>query len=178
VQKSLEENYGMEGDEVKDLEYFMNGEWKPFKDPAALKGKQGVPIRNPDSYDDSSYDEPGGDGDDEEYDPSRYDDDGMDDDDLSGSPLAIQIREIIADLHKNEYIHNAATLQLKSKSGEVMSTKDYILKQSLTDVNLQEALVSKIGCLDHIVQCIHFQFLWNEADNKSKKGSDKDTDSD
>jgi hypothetical protein len=175
MRKSLEDSYGMESGEIDSLEYYMNGEWKPFKDPAQLKGKQGVPIRDPSQFDDAVDD-----GDD--YDKlDGPDDDDDDDDDYYESPLGMLIREIVAELHLNEYIlHDDAsttTLQLKSKkSGEVIATKNYILNRAMNDETLQAMLVSKVGCLDHIVQCIHFPFLWTElaADKKSQEGADGD----
>jgi hypothetical protein len=167
VRKSLEINNGMESGELENLEYYLDGEWKPLKDPAQLKGEQGVPIRDPSQFDDDAvYDDDDDDSDD--------DDDDEDDDFNYGSPLDLLIREIVDELHKQEYIPDAANCQLKAKSGEVIATKDYILNQALTDETLQEMLVAKVGCLDHIVQCIHFPFLWTEADMKSKSGGDSD----
>ena len=32
---------------------------------------------------------------------------------------------------------------------------------------LQEFLITRIGALDHIVSCVHFDFVWEEAVNNS-----------
>jgi hypothetical protein len=45
VYRSLGENVGLEADKMASLEYYMDGQGKPFKDPPPLEGKKAVPIR-------------------------------------------------------------------------------------------------------------------------------------
>jgi hypothetical protein len=163
VLRKLSETFGFEREEMDSLEYLLNGEWKPFNDPSALKGKQFVPIRNAATFDDGEDEWIG-------EDEWKGEDGGYGyNDDLSGPRLAKQIRDIVAELRKNGYIPAVATLQprlqLRSRYGDLISTKDYVVSISMNDKALQEALVSNIGCLDHIAQAIHFPFLWTEADD-------------
>jgi hypothetical protein len=199
VRKSIEEYFGMEGDDFDGLEYYLNGKWKPLKDPGPLKGKSIVPLRHAPTFDEggpeddyidgAANDDATDDGadtadtdgaedteDEDEYGLKEYKESGSVSDaekffEFPGDSekFAKLIRDIVADLYHNQYVHDAAKLQLQSRTGEVISTKDYIKKKALNDAALQKALVSKIGCLDHIVQCTHFSFLWRQVDNESKE---------
>jgi hypothetical protein len=211
VKESLMENFALEDDELGNLEYYMNRQWKPLNDLAELKGKKAVPIRNPeyfglddiegveydddkdgDTFDDFDEfdDDDLKDADDDDDDDLQEDDDDDDDDEddfddfakyIGGyddefgqgstprTSLATQIRTLVTDLQKKGYNHSASTAQLISKNGEIVATKDYIMEQAMGDKDLQQTLVSQVGCLDHIVQCIHFPFFWPDSSNESKK---------
>jgi hypothetical protein len=194
VRKSIEEYFGMESDDFDGLEYYLNGEWTPLKDPGPLMGQNIVPLRHAATFDkggpeDDCVDGAADDGadtadtdgaddteEDDEYGLNEYKESGSLSDaekffEFPGESeqFAKLIRDIVADLYQNQYVHDAAKLQLQSRTGEVISTKDYIIKKALNDVALQKVLVSKIGCLDHIVQCTHFSFLWRQIDIKSKE---------
>lgn len=181
LRDNLSESFGLDDDDFKTLEYLDNEQnWQPLTNPSDLNGRQLVPIRNPNTYDDQLYDD---DDQGENYDDYDGDehyggrDNGDDDEDLGNAELGFIIREIVEDLYSEKYIHSAKTLQLKSSTGEVIATKDYVLKLANSDESLQAALLTQVGALDHIVQAIHFPFLWTDAAEKRVQNPNVDNES-
>ena len=52
---------------------------------------------------------------------------------------------------------------MTNRVGEQMSTKAAILGLAKADDELQAILLRKIGALDHIATCVHFDFVWNKT---------------
>jgi len=165
IQSKLEEM--ADPDELEEgLEFYSNGEWKKLTDPSQLKG-QNIPIRVPSMYeevDESMVDDYGED-DDLDY-------DGGDDLDYDGGELSSTIRELVKTLKSEGYTRSTDQLELKSKDGGQISTKEWVLNQANGNGFFQGMLLSKVGGLDHIVQCLHFDFLWEQQ--KPEDGSAHD----
>lgn len=193
VQRTIGESYGLEPKEARDLEFYANGTWKKLTDPSQqLAGKQAVPVRAPGSFTDEDDEEGYGDDDyggggplseeDEDYmrnsgfDSSMYESDrDFLDDELMGGKIGHTIKDLVASLKLDKYVCSPNSLQLKNPKGEVISTKDFVLEAADDDPELQRLLVNKVGAMDHIVNAIHYPFLWKEqaegesSDNRSKQ---------
>jgi hypothetical protein len=50
------------------------------------------------------------------------------------------------------------------KGNVTTPTKSLILEKAQNDPTLRDVLISQIGALDHIAQCLHFEFVWNRSD--------------
>lgn len=175
VKKAIAEDYGMETEDMKNLEYDDKGTWKKLTDVSQVMGKRAVPVRVPDMFsndDDSAFNQDfDGDGDEGDYneedymrDPDEEPHPGMmdDDDDYLGIDVQDTVHRLVATMKKGKYIVSPKSFQLKSPSGEVLSTRDYLLKVADTDEELRNVLVGKIGAMDHIINCIHYPFLWKD----------------
>jgi hypothetical protein len=142
-------------------EYYADGEWKELTDPSQqLKGKN-IPIRIPSMYEDEEY------AGDDEY------DDNFDDEMYGNSSgmLLDKIKEFVETLKESGYTRSTDQFQMKSKDGVVISTKEWVLNQAKEDKSIQNALLSNVGGLDHVVQCLHYDFLWDEQ--QSPENPDK-----
>ena len=186
LQKQLYE-YGWE---KKNLEMMdNNGTWKKLSNDELKKfnGKV-VKVRDKEIYEEEEEDY----GSDEDYSAVAADDDeyGYDPDkdygdykdgevvtkkkDSGPPPMRECIGKLIADMKFNGYERiEAGTLQ-KASTGETISTKDYILKQASDDEELLSLLVDNIGALDHIIQCLHIDYIWNNVEIEEKKKDDDD----
>ena len=144
------------------VEYYADGEWKELKNPTELKGGT-VPIRMPSTYvEDDDYDnEDFGDEFDEDY---AHDDD--------STEISNAIKEFVDTLKEQGYTRSTEQLQLKSKDGESISTKEWVLNHANENKHLQTLLLSNVGGLDHVVQCLHYDFLW--AEQQPEGGPEQD----
>jgi len=192
LQKQLYE-YGWE---KKNLELMdNNGTWKKLTNDELKKfnGKI-VKVRDKeiyeeeeedyDSSDDNDYGSDdnysGYDDDDDEY--SRYNPDDdygdyKDGEDVTkkrdnSPPMRECIGKLIAELKFNGYERLEANTLQKASTGETILTKEYILKKASDDEELLSLLVDNIGALDHVVQWIHFDMVWNNVEIDDDKDDD------
>ena len=54
------------------------------------------------------------------------------------------------------------------------STKEIVLDIASKDKLLQSKLLNKIGALDHIVECLHYDFVWNSSKDSTSDDDDDD----
>lgn len=184
--KKLEE-YGME---KKTLEMMDNNDnWKKLTNNELKKfnGKV-VKVRDAEIYsEEADYGSDEDYGNDEDY--SRYDDD---DDDYSGynpdedydlpkkekdsspPPMRECIGKLIADMKFNGYERLEENTLQKASTGETILTKEYILKKASDDEELLSLLVDNIGALDHIIQCLHIDYIWNNVEIEEDEKDDEE----
>ena len=183
LQKQLFE-YGME---KKNLEMMdNNNKWKKLTNDELKKfnGKI-VKVRDKEIYSDEeeedySDDNYSGYDDDDEYDGYNPDEDDEDYDmpkkkDTKPPPMRECIGKLIADMKFNGYerLDDGKTLQ-KASTGETISTKEYILKKASEEEELLSLLVDNIGALDHIIQCITWDYVWNNVENNKEEDDDEE----
>ena len=143
------------------LEYYKGGEWHELNNPAEqLKSGLKKPILIRPSglgeYDEEEYDEEGYDEEDDlGFDTSEYN---KFEDDAHG--IKEKIYELVENLQENKTAilptEEGGVSQLKMGDGTTMSTRKYVLNEAENDKQLQNLLLNKIGCLDHIVQVSYF----------------------
>jgi hypothetical protein len=97
--------------------------------------------------------------DDEDYDDTYLSDD---EDDKYGDTIDSVIRDLIVELREAGWSRPDAGL-LKKENGEELSAREYILQSTKENQLLKDLLVSRIGAIDHILQCLEYEFLWEEA---------------
>lgn len=151
-------DYGLDEDGVLEFYNKDNMEWTPLTDVNQLRGMQGerVDIRMTGAfYDDEDLDD---------MDPYPYDDNKYDsshDDDRVEEQIKMFVKKL-----KGEGLRPSADDpgQLKSGDGQVRPTREWILQLAEESNALQSLLLSKPGTLSHFVECLHYEFLWKEAD--------------
>ena len=169
------EEYGME---KKSLEMMDNNDnWKKLTNDE-LKKFNGKIVKVRDK---EIYEEDCGGSDDEDYSAAADDDEyGYDPDDDYGDykdgevvtnkkdnsppPMRECIGKLIADMKFNGYERLESNTLQKASTGETISTKEYILKKASDDEELLSLLVDNIGALDHIIQCLHIDYIWNNVE--------------
>ncbi|KAL7547141.1 hypothetical protein ACHAWF_010463 [Thalassiosira exigua] len=57
---------------------------------------------------------------------------------------------------------------LRKGDGTIMRTRDYVLREAKRDRPLQDVLLRQVGGLDHIVQCLHLEFVWEQDNGDSE----------
>jgi hypothetical protein len=186
LQKKCNEYYGWE---KKDLEMLDNNDnWKKLTNDELKKfnGKI-VKVRDKEIYSeeeeedyDSDEDYDYDDDDEYGYNPDDDDDDYKDGEVVSkkkAPPMRECIGKLIAELKFNGYerVVDAKALQ-KGSTGETILTKEYILKKASDDEELLSLLVDNIGAIDHVIQWIHFDSVWNNVKIEEEKDGDDEKD--
>jgi hypothetical protein len=142
------------------------GRWEDVKDFDQVKEKKmDIPVPHV-RLEELSYEE-------EEEDDDYMGDDEDDDDGKYGYAIDSVIRDLIGDLRKAGWSRPDAGL-LKKESGEELAARDYILQSTKENQLLKDLLVSRIGAIDHILQCLEYEFLWEEASVNYPDDTDDD----
>ena len=168
------EEYGMEKKSLEMMD--NNNNWKKLTNDELKKfsGKV-VKVRDVEIYsEEADY------GSDEDYSAAADDDDDYgynpdEDNDIdynmpkeekgsSPPPMRECIGKLIADMKFNGYERLEANTLQKASTGETILTKEYILKKASDDEELLSLLVDNIGALDHIIQCLHIDTVWNNVE--------------
>ena len=186
LQKKCNDYYGWE---KKDLEMMDNNDnWKKLTTDELKKfhGKI-VKVRDKEIYseieeeEDYDSDEDYDYDDDDEYGYNPDDDDDYKDGEVVSKKKAPPMREciskLIAELKFNGYerVVDAKALQ-KGSTGETILTKEYILKKASDDEELLSLLVDNIGAIDHVIECMHFDSVWNNVKIEEEKDGDDEKD--
>jgi len=169
IRRKVAKALGWELEECEELEFYdeKEEEWKEITNASQLvaaagNSKKPLNIRMPDAFDELDDDEGLHFGDDSDDDDAfKYDDDvGDDDNDLGFSN---KIRELVTDLKTEGWSRpsNETGNLEKAEGGESgKSCKGWVLERAQTDQELQSLLLSQPGALDHIVQCLGYEFVW------------------
>ena len=72
-----------------------------------------------------------------------------------------------------ERLDDGKTLQ-KASTGETISTKEYILKKASEEEELLSLLVDNVGALDHVIQCLHIDYVWNNVEIEEDEKKDEE----
>jgi hypothetical protein len=185
LQKKCNDYYGWE---KKDLEMMDNNDnWKKLTNDELKKfnGKI-VRVRDKEIYSEEEEEDYGSDedydyDDDDEYGYNPDDDDDYKDGEVVSKKKAPPMREcigkLIAELKFNGYerVVDAKALQ-KGSTGETILTKEYILKKASDDEELLSLLVDNIGAIDHVIEWIHVDAVWNNVKIEEEKDGDDEKD--
>jgi len=72
------------------------------------------------------------------------------------------VDSVVTKLKEAGWKRHGDGIHLQKDDGVMATTKDIILLMVKEDPALQEVLVGKIGALDHIAMCVHFDFVWEQ----------------
>ena len=56
---------------------------------------------------------------------------------------------------------------LTKEDGTKTTVKEHIVEMAGADIMLQETLLNRIGALDHIAQCLPYDFVWNREERNA-----------
>jgi hypothetical protein len=138
-----------------NLEYYVGSEWKPLDNLQDLesfkRSNMPIHIRDPTTFHDEDYD---GDGNDNNADEN--------------DEMQETIERLVGTLKGSGHVRvSNDTLKVGNSSHETVPTREWVLAQAASDTALRDLLLSHVCGLDHIVQCLHFDILW-EADNSEE----------
>ena len=73
------------------------------------------------------------------------------------------IHELIDILKENGYERSdiKAMTMKETKTNKEIATKDWVLQQADKDPVVESVLLGYVGALEHIVQCLHYDMVWN-----------------
>jgi hypothetical protein len=181
--EKVAKGYDVDKQEILDGNFTLQvgepfGLWENLKTFNQVKEKQeDIPVPHirleelsyEDDEDDDDYM-----GDDKDY---MGDDDEDDIAEKYGHTIDAVIRDLIVELRKAGWSRPDAGL-LKKENGEELAARDYILQSSKEDELLKDILVSRVGAMDHILQCLEYEFLWEEVSVDYANDMDHDDDMD
>lgn len=162
LMKKLAKAYDIDSEEITKGGYTLQvgepfGLWENLKDFRQIKEKAekegNVPhvrIKELD-FDEEDYDEDLG-----------GDDDYMGDDYFGDKAVSAVIRDLIRELREAGWNRPDAAGLLKKESGEELAAREYVLQSAKENAGLRDMLVSQIGAMDHILQCLQYDFLWED----------------
>ena len=72
------------------------------------------------------------------------------------------IRELHNQLRQRGYVRsNTSAMTLRNThNDEIIGTKQWVLQECKTSTQLRSAVLKSTNALSHIVQCLHYDFLW------------------
>lgn len=149
-----------------DLEFFNGTEWQPLtkeKEIASFKGGEKVlNIRVPSRWDEFLHD----------YDTENPDDNEIvDPRNKDGSyKMNEVVRALILVCKLNDMTRSRVKpYHLQYSDQKEILTKQWVLDEAQNDALLRSILLRKPGTLDHIVECLHFDFTWRKLKDVDPK---------
>jgi hypothetical protein len=155
----------------KDLQYYDEDceEWKALVDLKELEyfreGKMSIPIRVPALFDDTCDHKPGCGHDHDGLVKMRKLDSGGFGPMLKQKELKHTVERLVGNLKDARY-ERAPNDSVKDHTGVTTTTRDWVLAQAARDTELRTVLLSQPRALKHIVQCLHFDLLWNNEEKR------------
>lgn len=147
-------------DTYYNMEYYENYTWKPLRTLYDIEqykgGKIPCKIRIPDVYDDTPL-------------PEGYLDDVTDVNDYekqvynTDTYIGTTIKELVDIIKLDGYQRsNMKQLTLQHKQDKIeINTKQWVLQYADNHPPIQSMILRNVGALDHIVEMIHYDFVWN-----------------
>eukprot|EP00977_Amphora_coffeiformis_P004680 scaffold1001_cov169-Amphora_coffeaeformis.AAC.27 len=115
--------------------------------------KQGKVFLAPPAFEDDDED-------DEEDDTYENDNAYEDYEDDEDDELSESIESVVTQLKEAGWKRQGDGIHLQKDSGEKATTRDLILQKAKVSLELQQLLVARVGALDHMAMCVHFDFVW------------------
>ena len=149
-----------------DLEYFNGTEWLPLtsdKDIASWKGGMKVlHIRVPSRWDEFIHED--------DY-KNPYEDQMIDPKNIHGP---YNMKQVVDALILTCKLTDTTRSKIKpyhmqQSNKKEISTKQWILNEAENDQLLQSIILREPGTLDHVVQCLHFDFTWRNLKDTDPK---------
>jgi hypothetical protein len=163
--REIKEKTKEEFETCDDLEFFNGTEWLPLtneKDVASWKGGEKVlNIRVPSRWDEFIHEDDMKNSDYDDYDPRIIDGSYNMKDVIDTLILTCKLTDMTRSRVKPYHLQ-------KSDKKEI-STKQWIINEAEKDKLLRSILLREPGTLDHIVQCLHFDFRWKKLKDVDPK---------
>jgi hypothetical protein len=158
-QAILEQAIDVFGGDDLDLEYYKDLQWKPLttdmEDLESFKASNTpIPIRVPFLYDESDYNE------DKK--------DGIGDVSHPKDEMQETVERLVGELKEAGYARVSNDALNDPDTNATVSTRDWVLKQAASDTALRNLLLTHVFALEHIVECLHFDLLWVDNDDKEE----------
>jgi hypothetical protein len=140
-------------DTSKAIEYFEDQTWKPLRDLTDILEYRGgripLKIRVPECYDETPL-------------PEGYMDDSvhLDETEEEEGYWGDLIQALITALKASGYTRSEVKRDTMENSVHEIRTVDWVLQRAEEDPKLQSMLLGNVGALDHLVEYLNYDFVW------------------
>jgi hypothetical protein len=153
--RQIKEKTREEFETDKDLEYYNGEEWLPLTNMDDIKpwkgGAYALDIRVPSQYDDVY-----------EYTIQSKDKMGSI---IEGRSMMKIIRSLVLECQRTGVERSKVKRFHLSRGTTTVPTRQWVMTAAESDALLRSVLLRRPGALDHIVKCLHLDFLWHKRVN-------------